>query len=60
MIEVEWDVYYGGPGAAEEVTMCLQLFHFHIAVDPSQVHLFGMLFWFRSFSHALKGYPRLT
>ena len=60
VIEGEWDVYYGGAGTAEEVTMCLQLFHFHIALDPSQFHLHGMLFWFRSFRDAPKGYPRLT
>lgn len=60
VIEGEWDVYYGGAGAAEEVTVCLQLFHFHIALDPSQFHLLGMLFWFRSFRDAPKGDSRLT
>ena len=32
---------YGGAGTAEEVIVCLQLFHFHIALDPSQFLFFG-------------------
>ncbi len=45
MIEGEWDVYYGGAGNAEEVIVYLQLFHLHIALDPSQFHVFGIVYF---------------